>query len=60
MIMKTLTVGSLEVGVYDTGLVFLRLTAQRKGEPTSILSAGDLKEIVAFVEDDDEEVEDIL
>ena len=60
MIAKTLTLGSLEVGIYDTGLVCLRLTALRKGEPTTLLSAEELKEIVAFVESEDEDVEDIL
>jgi hypothetical protein len=65
MIAKTLETGSLEIGVYENGLVRLRLTSLRKGEPVSIVSLDNLKEIVAFAEapiedDDDEELEDVL
>lgn len=53
-------IGSPGVHVYDNGLVRLRLTALREGEPTSIVSQDDLKEIIAFVEDDDDDdLEDV-
>lgn len=66
MIVKTLTLGSLEIGVYENGLLRLRLTALRKGEPVSIVSLENMKEIVAFAEapvepeDDDDDLEDVL
>ena len=62
MVSRTMTIGSLEVGVYDNGLIRLRLLSLRKGEPVSILSLENLEEIIAFVqaEEDDEELEDVL
>lgn len=64
MIVKTMTLGSLEIGVYDNGLLRLRLTALRQGEPVSIVSLDNMKEIIAFaeapLEDDDDDLEDVL
>ncbi len=59
---RTLTIGSLVVTVMDNGLIELRLTALRKGEPCSYLSHDQMKEIDAFLdqEDDDEDLEDVL
>ena len=57
---RSMTIGSLAVSEYPNGLVQLRLTALRKGEPVSILSKDQIKDIDAFlnapdpVEDDDD------
>lgn len=61
MIVKTMEIGSLEVGVYENGLVRLKIRAMKGGEPTSILSGENIREILAFVEsEDEEELEDVL
>ena len=58
--METLEIGSLRVEVKPNGLVKLTITALKDGEPVSFVSQADLQRALEWVEEQNEEEEDLL
>lgn len=58
--MDALEIGSLRVEVKPNGLVKLTITAMKNDQPTSFVSQADLRRVLEYVEEQDDDVEDLL
>lgn len=58
--MDTLEIGSLRVEVKSNGLVKLTITTIKEGEPVSFISRDDLQRALDWIDQSEEENEDLL